>query len=324
MDDERIERALRQGPPDEPAYVPRGAVRRVPRRQLLVLKRMGGLAQLAATLAVVAVVVAVVVVIREGKLPGTAATPAPTAAPGLLDAVRSRGVLRVAVAPTYPQVQIAGGVYDGFDISVARAIAARMGLQVEITIVPENEIERGDWTDRWDVAVGVPAIPQRSSRLGFTRPYAYWPALVLVESSSTATSTRDLAGRTACVAAGSVPLAWVQGALAPAALVRAVTPPGGVVITTQSTETACLDLITWDFVVTDRSTAGTLAQRTTLRILATPAFMEPVAASVDNASASPESLIVELNRVLDALRSDGTLSALSQQQLGGTDLTDVP
>jgi ABC-type amino acid transport substrate-binding protein len=326
MDDDRIERALRQGPPDEPVYAPRGLASRRSRHRSRFASLRPAIV-LGATLLVVVAVALGAVILRNGRLLGPAATspptPAPTAGPALLEVVRARGVLRVAVAPTYPQVQIAGGLYDGFDIGVARAAAAKLGLQVEFTIVPEADIEAGTWQGRWDHAIGVPRVPGHSPNLAFGAAYAWWPAYVVVRDPAIS-AIAGLAGASACVARGSVPLDWLRGTLDPASVPAAQTPPAGATIGTRPTEADCLAAGDWGFTVTDRTLVATIAAQSDLHMLDAPAFIEPVAIAVDPAGPAADSFTTALDGAIAALRADGTLASISQQQLGGTDLTNAP
>jgi ABC-type amino acid transport substrate-binding protein len=327
MDDERIQRALRQGPVDEPGYEPRGIGGR-PLRSGPRLPWLTRPLQLTATVIAVLLVIAGVVVVRNTRLPGVAASPSPSsgpsAVPSLLDQVRSRRVLRVAVAPTYPQVQVTGGVYDGFDISVARALGAALNLPIDVSIVTEAEIEAGGWNGRWDVAFGVPAVSQRLVDLRFGQTYARWPGLVVLPAGGTATSLTALAGRTACVAAGSIPFAWLQGRPYAEIGESVATPPRAAKVTVMPSEEACLSAGGWDFAVTDRSTQVTLAATAGLRALDSRVFLEPVAPAVDAAGPDPTTLLAAFDTAVRTLQSSGTLSSLSKQQLGGIDLSVQP
>jgi len=322
MDEERIERALRAGPPDEPVYVPRGAMRPRGRRRIW-LSSVAPALRLAASVAIVLAVVLGIVALRSGRLPEAAATPPPSADQGLLEEVRARGVLRVAVTPDYPQIQVAGGVYDGFDVAVAKALAARLGVNVEFQFLPQQDIESARWDRKWDVALGVPSIAARAPRRAFSTPYAWWPALVTVRDPAVV-SLDGLAGRRACVVDGSVPHDWLRRALPSGAVASAMAPPPDATIVTRASETDCLTAGEVDFAVTDRSLRTTIETTGTGRLLDRPAFGEPVAVAFDLDGPAADSLRELVDSAIADLRSDGTLAALSRQQLGGLDLTAVP
>src|SRR4051794_17376806 len=139
MDDERIGRALREGPPDEPRYVPSsGRAVSTRRRRSRVVAAFAA----AATPAIIGVVIVGLVLTRLGR---------PTLSDGgsdLLADLRGTGVIRIAVTRDAPQVDVPGTGYDGFDIDVARAIATRLGLTPAIDIVDPAVIEAGSWTGR--------------------------------------------------------------------------------------------------------------------------------------------------------------------------------
>ena len=83
--------------------------------------------------------------------------------PTLEDTVRSSGLLRIAVAPDAPQVIAPAGGMQGFDIDVANALGARLGVAVELVVLPVDEMFAPVHRD-WQVA-----MPGSSRRDGFRR-----------------------------------------------------------------------------------------------------------------------------------------------------------
>ena len=173
MDEDRIERALRQGPPDEPTYqagrfgrtvgLRRAASVRPGRR---IWSGFGGTVRLAATGVVLALIVAGSFLVRSGGLSvSPSPTPGPVGGNDLLARVRSSGVLRVAIVPDYPNVQLAGGAYDGIDIDVAREIAARLGVRAEIVPVDPADLVGGGGPGVGTSSSGSPSQRPRSARL---------------------------------------------------------------------------------------------------------------------------------------------------------------
>lgn len=105
-------------------------------------------------------------------LAGTAGAQAPV--PNHLDAVKARGELRVCIWPEYFAITYRNprsGELAGIDIDMARAFAARLGVQVRFVDTNFRDfMDRLD-QDACDVAMfGVGITPQREARIAFTRP----------------------------------------------------------------------------------------------------------------------------------------------------------
>ena len=73
----------------------------------------------------------------------------------LLDDVKSRGTLRVAVEGTYPPFNFkdAKGQLDGFDVDIAKALAAKLGVKPEFTTTEWSGILAGLQAGKYDVSV---------------------------------------------------------------------------------------------------------------------------------------------------------------------------
>jgi polar amino acid transport system substrate-binding protein len=327
MHEERIERALRVGPPDEPVYEPSlvatgwpvsGWVVRPLRRRSSRLTLTGWL-RVGATAAAALAVVAGGLILRSE---GTRNDQGARSRPDLLQRVRAAGIVRVAVPAGPPQVAI-GDAYDGFDVEVAHEIARRLGVRVEIVMVDRDRLALGGW----DVAVGLPietAGPIAS--YSFTGPYAYWPAIVVVLRESKLRSVSDLAGSPICIPYGSPAESWLAGSLdvdSPTSPLEAP-HPGSIY---KWPFWYCENLLRHpavDAIVSDRLTPDQLASKQGLRRLGEPVFTEPIGIAVPGDGASAQSLVAELDQTLNAMRADGALAGLSRRTLSGADITQTP
>ena len=85
----------------------------------------------------------------------------------------SEGKLTVAMAPNFPPFDsLDGETPTGFDVSVAREVANRLGLQLEIKAVPFDELVQGVHDGTYDVAISALSInPSRSELVDFSSPY---------------------------------------------------------------------------------------------------------------------------------------------------------
>lgn len=90
-----------------------------------------------------------------------------------LATIRASGVLRVGVNPNFPPMSFYGadGRLQGFDVSVARALAARLGVRAEL--VPTEAAARVPFlvSGRIDVSLGALTItPERRALIDFSVP----------------------------------------------------------------------------------------------------------------------------------------------------------
>lgn len=110
----------------------------------------------------------------------------PVQAAGVLDRILERGKLLVATNDDYkPQsFQDSDGRWSGFDVEVAREIAARLKVSVEFVTPPWELVVSGRWRGRWDIAVNsMAATKSRAKRLEFAAAYYFTPVRVAVFKS---------------------------------------------------------------------------------------------------------------------------------------------
>jgi ABC-type amino acid transport substrate-binding protein len=342
MDENRIERALRQGPPDEPAYeatVARqlatqakptgetsdiivGGVRRThlrPRWQTA-----GGALQLAGTVAA-AIALAVVVVgtfsfLRVAFAPG--ASPTPTAG-DLLARLSAAGSVRIAVTDEAPQVIVAGGARIGFDVDVAQVLAQELTLRPEIVALRPEAIISGSST--WDLALPSRAIPPDAAGLSASRPYYSWPAWLFVPSDSQLSAVDDLAGEAVCVVTRSAGADWLAGR-SPAAVDVIIEPPAGVRIIERPGDDDCLAVVASGeaaAAVTAALLDDELSGRAVRVLTSEPILLENRSVIVRGPASDTAALLDAVDRALAALSSSGRLAELSRGSFGGRDLTPV-
>jgi polar amino acid transport system substrate-binding protein len=322
MIDERIEKALRQGPPAEPAYSARltpadlhGSVVR-PRRSTGTFGPFGGLTQ-GAVAAVLVVAVVGVTLARLGAFE-SAAKP-----PSLFADVQQRGVIRIAVRPDRPQVTAPGGGRAGFDVDVATEIGRRIGLRVELVYIPSGDMlaGRGDW----DIA--LPSAAVEAGGFVATTPYYDWPIRLIAAPGSTATTSTDLSGSTICVVAGSGGEAWLDGrfrAISVTPMAVAPTPSAVLRLATDEACAADLDAGATEALVTAGWSDADLAVRPAVVRVGGPVITEGRAVIALGGERDPAGLIAEIDRLFVAMRDDGTLADLSRSRFGGLDLSQTP
>jgi polar amino acid transport system substrate-binding protein len=247
----------------------------------------------------------------------------------LLAIVKARGTIVMSTDPQYPpQSELtADGTYQGFDIDVGTEIAKRLGVKIEFTTPSWDTITAGGWGGRWDFSVGSMTITSaRQKVLTFSTPYYYTPAQMAVVADSGITSLDGLAGKTICVGAATTYLDWLNGTLDFGTETPQTKPPAGAKATTLDTDRLCAEA--WQ--AGRRDFEGWLSSSTTVEQaikdglpvvkVGDPVFYEPLAVAVDKSGPPHAEFIAEVNKILDAMRADGTLKAFSEKWFG-IDLT---
>ena len=126
----------------------------------------------------------------------------------LLDDAKARGSLRVAVEGTYPPFNYRNdkGELDGFDVDIAKAIAAKLGLKAEFTATEWSGILAGLQAGKYDVIVNqVAATDKRRETFDFSEPYVIsYPQLIIRTNETRKLDTpAELKGKKIGVGQGS-------------------------------------------------------------------------------------------------------------------------
>jgi cystine transport system substrate-binding protein len=100
----------------------------------------------------------------------------------LLDTVKSAGVLKVAMEGTYPPFNSrnSDGQLVGFDVDVAKAIAARLGVKPEFITTEFSGIIAGLQAGKFDIIANqITITPERKQALDFSQPYTFSAAQLI-------------------------------------------------------------------------------------------------------------------------------------------------
>jgi polar amino acid transport system substrate-binding protein len=133
-----------------------------------------------------------------------------------LDEIIASGTLRVGVHPNLPPLsfQDANGAWQGFDIELAKLIAAKMGTEPEFVATEFNARVPGLVSDLIDISLA--ALTRNSERMkviDFTFPvYTENLAVLTTTAAGEVTSWRDLdrEGLTMVGCRGCYPVQWMQ------------------------------------------------------------------------------------------------------------------
>ena len=92
----------------------------------------------------------------------------------MVDAVKSRGVLRVGLSLFMPRVmRDKAGKLIGFDVDVANRVAEEMGVRAELVLTAWDGIIPALYLGKFDVIIsGMIISPDRNLTVNFTVPYA--------------------------------------------------------------------------------------------------------------------------------------------------------
>jgi ABC-type amino acid transport substrate-binding protein len=162
---------------------------------------------------VLAIIAGIFPICEAWSQAGTQAPPAGAAEsfPPRLDAIRTRGELRVCIWPDYFAISYRNprnSEMEGIDIDLARSLAAR--LSVRLVFVETNFATFMDRVEARDCDIammGVGITPARAQRVAFSRPYLASPMFAVTTRNNPRIRNWgdiDTAGTVVAVAAGTI------------------------------------------------------------------------------------------------------------------------
>lgn len=247
--------------------------------------------------------------------------------PSLLEAIQRDGAVSVAIRPDAPQVLAPSGRLGGFDVDVARAVAARLGVNADLRPLDVTEILSGE--GGWQVALPSGQVPSiDASRFLATEPYYRWPSYVVTRAGAGGPdSVAALDGGIICVVAGTAGRSWLAPATDTGARVTLVPAPLAAAVRVLPDDQACVaDVLDGrsDALVTATMLPADVATNPRLALVGDgPVVAEDRAMLVPADAAGAAILRAELDRVIDGLRADGTLASLARSRFGGEDVTVI-
>ena len=126
----------------------------------------------------------------------------------LLDQVKARGTLRIGCEGTFPPFdsKAANGELVGFDVDIAKAVAAKLGVKPEFVTTEWSGIIAGLQAGKFDVIVNQVGItPERQKVLDFSPGYTFSGAELIQRKNDDRTfkSLEDLKGHKLGVGLGT-------------------------------------------------------------------------------------------------------------------------
>ncbi len=259
---------------------------------------------------------------------------------GLLSAIKQRGYILVATDPNYqpysflntngkrlsktncPSDTLTTPEMLGFDVDVAHKLGDALGVETCFATPSWDTITVGNWGDKWDISVGsMTILITRQKVLYFSTPYYYIPAVIAVRFDSNITSIQDLTGKGLCVASATVYESWLNdwGLELPISSIYSQ-PPSNIQVVSLVTDQECAYALAIDnndfvgYITSESVVDANISAGLPVRKLGTPIFSEDLAVAIDKfGSLDSVSLLNELNKIIEAMHRDGTLSSLSVQ-----------
>lgn len=231
--------------------------------------------------------------------------PLTASAADLLDDVKARGTLRVALEGTYPPFNFKDdkGQLTGFDVEIAQAIAAKMGVKAEFTTTEWSAILAGLQAGKYDVIVNqVAATEQRRQIFDFSGPYVMsYPQLIIRTNETRKLDTAaDLNGKKIGVGQGSNFAELAKGIA------------GAEVRTYPGAPEYLQDLATGriDAAINDSLLIPYLRTRTKLPVKAGAPIGKPESNAIPFRKGSPK-FKAAIDKALDDLKADGSYAKIS-------------
>lgn len=238
-----------------------------------------------------------------------------TAADSTLDKIQQRGALRIGIEGTYPpfNFQDKNGQLVGFEIDLGKAIAADMGLKADFQPTKWDGLLAALESGRIDVIINQVTITEaRQAKYNFSQPYTISGIQTVVRKKNADAFQKpdDLKGQRVGVGLGTNYEAWLRQSV-PGAEVR--------VYEDDPTKNQDLAVGRLDAVLVDRLAAlYQVTQGKDRFALGGPAFSRQTS-GIPTRKADTD-LLQALNRTLDKLRENGTMTEISTRWFG-TDIT---
>lgn len=126
--------------------------------------------------------------------------------------------LTVAVGTDWGKMSYLDGSHElaGSDIDLAKAVAERLGVKVQLVTPGWDVITAGKWEGRWDMSLGqMTPTKARGEKFSFPAIYFFSPGSAAVHKESASTELSDLNDKTIGVFANSTFEEYANGTFQP-------------------------------------------------------------------------------------------------------------
>ena len=248
----------------------------------------------------------------------------------VLDRVLATGTIRMPDEGEWPPYSFTNdeSVYTGFDVEVAREVARRMGVQLEIVKNPDGSLitwsdqTHGNWNGLFDVVIGsMTPTAERDQFVDFPVTYYYaLGALAVHVDNTTIRTPADASGkRIGALKAANYEMYLRRqdfGIVGMPPVIYKIDDP--IVITFDAEQDAFAALAKGDGVELDAVVnylpviMALIKEGQPFKIVGQPLYRVPQSVAVLPGDPEFAALLTE---IVDEMREDGTLSALSLQWL---------
>jgi polar amino acid transport system substrate-binding protein len=248
-----------------------------------------------------------------------------------LDRVKRTGMLNDALMEAYPPFGFidANNQLAGFDVDVARAFAARLGVTLRLATPGWETIMSGRWRGRWDICIcSMSPTEDRAKVLSLPVRYYSSPAVLTVHKNELHIKTvADISGKRVGVGMGSSYENYINKALViPGAAPIAypfrdvVAVPGDETVNFRNL--ALGPGVRLDAIISDFATAKAAVESThALRIVGPEIYAEPNVVATEKGDAEWDRTVA---RIFNDMKADGTLAKISQKWFGRDITHDGP
>jgi len=248
---------------------------------------------------------------------------APAWAGATLERVEHTHVLNDVLIDTYPPFSFIDGDNElaGFDVDVARAFAARLGVTLKLATPSWETIVSGHWRGRWDICIcSMSPTDERARVLSFPARYYSSPAVLTVhKDEQRIKSIADISGRRVGVGMGSSYENYLNKALVIEGAPQVVYPFHDVIAipgdeTVNFRNLALGPGVRLDAIVSDLATArANISATHALKLVGPVLYAEPNVVATERGDPEWDATVA---RTVNALRADGTLAKISQKWFG--------
>ncbi len=247
-----------------------------------------------------------------------------------LERINKKGEMVGVMMENYPPFSFLNdqNQLDGFDVDVAKAVASKLGVKLQLETPSWDVIAAGRWGGRYDVCV-CSMTPSEARAQVFNFPVEYYqsPAVIVVNAKDdTIGSAKDLSGKKVGVISASTYEAYLNKDLViEGAKDKTISYPfESVQAAPYDNETVAFqDLalgsgVRLDAMVTNLITAKErIAQDPRFKLAGDALYAEPNVVATEKGDPQWDA---KLAQVIGELKADGTLSRISQKWIG-SDIT---
>lgn len=229
----------------------------------------------------------------------------------LLDQIKAKGELVIATEGVWEPWNFhdESGELVGYDIEIAKEMCARMGLRAKFLEIEWERLLNSLEKRECDIVMnGVAVTPERQARFYYTDPYAFGQSVLIARKDNNAIeSFEDLAGKTSANSQGSTyeEIATKYGAIP---IVIDTFEETVNLLLENRVDTTINSFFTFSYYMKNNPNAAikVVAVYDQVYQIAIPCRRNP----------QNLTLLLEMNKALESMRSDGTLERISLKYFG--------